>query len=191
MIEKERKPSWLSAEPAAQQASEKPARVKYQAVCAAVERRWRQRGPQKERMMQDVVDRLWDSFGKNPYSWCGFYLFSKDRSELIPGPQQGSPVSKGLGLESFCGKAAADKKTAIVENAPALGISLDGADAGAVSGIAVPVYVNEKPQGAKKAVTETAFGVFEATSSQPASFGETDRRWLEHLLRAFSQEPAQ
>ena len=107
------------------------------------------------------------------YYWVGFYLVSNGR--LSVGPYQGTlgclhiDFSKGV-----CGRAAREMRTQIVSEVHALAQGTDhiACDPNSQSEIVVPVI---NAQG-------TLLAVFDVDSSEPFSFDEIDRRYLEGIL---------
>jgi len=152
----------------------RPSRARYDRVHAALERRWRRRRLEAERMMREVVDELWDAFGGSPYSWCGFCVRGPGGAGFVLGPHRDKsrpPLSSGgIGWRAF--------KTGAVVNVPdvkALGPELHERDSQCLSKIALPVF--ERDGG--------VWAVFEVESGSAAAFDEMDKRWLERILKVF------
>lgn len=144
---------------------ERPSRARYGLVRQVLETKWRRREIKNDRVMRELVDVLWENFEAAPYSWCGFYLLSPDGKNLTPGPHRGEPAAQPCPLQGLYAEAVAGSQ----------GVIAPGAQNS--SQIAVPVF-DQKGK---------IWAVLDVRSSSPAAFNEMDRRWLEQLLRVFSQ----
>lgn len=104
------------------------------------------------------------------YFWAGFYLV-KGR-ELLVGPYQGTlgclhiPFGKGV-----CGTVAEQQKTQIVADVHAYKNHI-ACDSRSRSEIVVPVFDKDKK----------LIAVFDVDSTEPGSFDEMDKMWLEKIL---------
>lgn len=115
-----------------------------------------------------------------PYAyWVGFYLW--DGQQLVVGPYQGTlgclTIAQGRGV---CGRAFSSRQTIIVEDTHALqeGTEHIACDPNSASEIVVPL-IN---------VNGDILGVLDIDSTLKASFDETDKTELEHILaEAFAQ----
>ena len=157
-----------------QDLSGRPSRARYDLVHAVLERRWRRRRLEAERMMREVVDELWNAFGGSPYSWCGFCVGGGAGEGLVLGPRW-DKVPSTVPLGGVCGKVF---KTGLAVNVPdvkALDPDFQGRNPECLSKIALPVFDR---QG-------RVWAVFEAESRSPAAFDEMDKRWLERILKNF------
>jgi len=109
------------------------------------------------------------------FLWVGFYLKEKDKDELVLGPFQGRvacsrmPFGKGV-----CGATAAKKETIIVEDVDKFPGHIV-CDALSRSEIVVPVIINQK-----------AVGVLDIDSDRFGNFDETDKIFLEELIKSIS-----
>lgn len=110
-----------------------------------------------------------------PYCyWVGFYL--SDGRRLTIGPYQGTlgclAIEFGRGV---CGKAAQERKTQIVENVHELaqGTAHIACDPNSTSEIVVPVFDEQ----------QKLIAVLDIDSTLPASFDQTDQKYLEQLVR--------
>jgi len=109
------------------------------------------------------------------FLWVGFYLKEKDKDELVLGPLQGRvacsrmPFGKGV-----CGATAAKKETIIVEDVDKFPGHIV-CDALSRSEIVVPVIINQK-----------AVGVLDIDSDRFGNFDETDKIFLEELIKSIS-----
>ena len=134
----------------------RPSRARYDKVKHTLDLKWRRRAPQTERMMREIVDRLWDAFGGSPWTWCGIWLPQPDGKAFQPGPARPDPAAAAV-------PAAGPLGEAYTAGEPRL----------AGPHIAVPVLdKNGRP-----------WAVFEAKSAAP--FDEMDARWIERLFKAF------
>lgn len=110
---------------------------------------------------------LREQFG---WLWIGFYLVKKD--ELVLGPFQGplacTRIARGKGV---CGKSWESAATVIVPDVNLFPghIACSGLSR---SEIVVPLLHEGK-----------VIGVLDIDSEQPNEFGETDRRYLEEVVR--------
>ena len=136
--------------------SARPSRARYDKVKSTLDLKWRRRQLQSDRMMREVVDQLWDVFGGQPWTFCGFWILQPDGTAFQPGPARPE-----------AGKAPRPSTGPI-------GLALTALDskAGATE-IFVPTF--DKNQ--------RVWAVLEVRS--PAPFDDMDARWLERLLKAF------
>jgi hypothetical protein len=134
----------------------RPSRARYDKVKHALDLKWRRRAPQAERMMREIVDGLWDSFGGSPWTWCGVWMPQPDGKAFQPGPARPEPASAAV---PAVGALAAALSSAAPSRA-------DG-------GICVPVLDKNG----------RAWAVFEAKSA--TAFDDMDARWIERLFKAF------
>ncbi len=153
----------------------RPSRARYNRVHAALERKWRRRELQSERMMREVVEELWESFGGSPYSWCGFYLLRE--GALVLGPHRDKPACSPLPLHGVCGRVARTGEPLIVPDVKALGEAYVPCDPKTASEIALPVFDREGG----------VWAVFDVDSEAPAAFDHMDQRWLERILKIFQE----
>lgn len=155
------------------QTGEKPRRHGYEKVLQAVDNRWKRRAPDRGRIMQHIIDALWDNFGGNAYSWCGFYVPTPDGKQLVLGPARDKPACSPIGIHGVCGKALTSGVSQVVPDVKALGDAHIECDPKNRSEIAVPVFgADGKP-----------FAVLDVDSYEPGAFDELDQRWLERILR--------
>lgn len=159
-------------------AAARPRRRDYERVLSALETRWKRRPADRGKIMQDIVEALWDAFGGKVYSWCGFYTPGPSAS-LVLGPHRDKPACASIGTNGVCGRAASEKKSQIVPDVKALGDAHIECDPANRSEIVVPVM---DPDG-------TVFAVLDVDSTEIGAFGEEDRRWLERLVRTLGQTP--
>jgi len=108
------------------------------------------------------------------YFWTGFYCVDPEKTtELVVGPYQGTlgclriPLGKGV-----CGTAAATGKTQVVEDVHAFPGHI-ACDSRTMSEIVVPVFDKD----------DTLIAVLDIDSTEPAFFDETDKKWLEQIMR--------
>lgn len=110
------------------------------------------------------------------YYWIGFY--SVNAGELIVGPYQGTLGCLHISFDrGVCGRAARTKTTQIVED-----VHTDpehiACDFRTNSEIVVPVFDNDNE----------LLGVFDIDSTYKASFDETDKIYLEGIMKKHFQE---
>jgi GAF domain-containing protein len=160
--------------PAKDDFKDRPSRARYDKVWHELDRKWRRREPQAERIMREIVGTLWDAFWDNPYSWCGFYVLSSDGAQLNLGPHRDKPACTPLSLKGVCGTAFTSGKTQIVPDVKALANHIE-CDPANLSEIAVPVFDKDGK----------AWAVLDVDSKLPAAFNEMDQRWLERLVKVF------
>ncbi len=156
---------------------ERPSRARYDRVRMTLDRKWRRRHPDRDRMMREVVDVLWDSFAGAPYSWCGFYLPAKDGKSLVLGPHRDKPACSPIPMHGMCGSLLSSRMPVIVPDVKALGKKHLACDPKARSEIAVPVFDAEGQVAA----------VFDVDSLELGAFDEMDQRWLERILKPFRE----
>ena len=155
----------------------RPSRFRYDKVRFALERKWRRRELKADRMMREVVDALYDAFMGSPYSWCGFYLLAPDGNSLVLGPHRDKPACSPIPMHGVCGKAVKIGQTQIVPDVKALGDAHIECDPANLSEIAVPAF----------SFDGKVWGVLDVDSAQPNAFNEMDQRWLERILKTFSE----
>ncbi len=149
--------------PSDEKLRQRPSRARYDKAHLALDRRWRRRELKADRMMREVADVLWDSFGGHPYVWCGFFLLGEGGKSLTAGPcHRDEAVSASSSLREACVSAAADGQPVILENP---------------SRIIVPV-LDKSGQ---------VWAVWAAESEKPSAFDEMDQRWLEKILSHFQK----
>lgn len=141
---------------------DRPSRARYGFVRQALETKWRRRELQPERVMRELVDVLWENFEAAPYSGCGFFLLSPDGRNLEPGPSRGEPAAEAKPLQGLFAEVLRGGK---------------GVISSAADELAVPVF-DQKGK---------AWAVLSVRSKDAAAFDDMDRRWLEQLMRVFSQ----
>lgn len=122
--------------------------------------------------MATVASMLANSF--DDYFWTGFYVVDPAKGdELVVGPYQGTlgclRIAFGRGV---CGAAAATKTTQLVPDVHAFPGHI-ACDSRSASEIVVPVFDR----------AGDLIAVFDVDSERPAAFDETDREWLEKILR--------
>ena len=110
------------------------------------------------------------------YFWTGFYLVDNRADkpgELVVGPYQGTLGCLRIRIgQGVCGKAAAERRTVIVEDVHAFEGHI-ACDSRSNSEIVVPV---ENPEG-------DLIGVLDVDSTTFAAFDATDAEWLERIVR--------
>ena len=157
----------------------KPRRRDYEKILTPLEGRWKRRPTDRAKIMQDIVDAIWDGLGGKVVSWCGFYLLSADGQSLALGPHKDKPACASIGTHGVCGHAVSERKTQIVPDVRALGDAHIECDPANQAEIAVPVMD----------LDGKVFAVLDLDSTQAGAFGEEDRRWLERLVRTLGQTP--
>lgn len=161
-------------------ASARPRRHGYEKVLRVLEARWKRRTPERGKLMQHIVDNLWDVFGEGAYSWCGFYVLAPDGASLTLGPHRDKAACSPIGAHGVCGKAVSTGTTQVVADVRALGDAHIECDPANRSEIAVPV---RGPDG-------RVFAVLDVDSRLEGAFEDVDQRWLERIVRMLSSAPA-
>lgn len=154
----------------------KPRRRDYEKILSTLENRWKRRPAERGRIMQEVIDALWDAFGGKIYSWCGFYTTGPG-ANLVLGPHRDKPACASIGMHGVCGRAASERKTQVIADVKSLGDAHIECDPSNRAEIAVPIIDSNG----------TVFAVLDVDSTQVGAFGEEDRRWLERIVRTLSQ----
>lgn len=104
-------------------------------------------------------------------SWVGFYLLKGN--ELVLGPFQGKPACVRIAMgRGVCGTAAARRETVIVPNVHEFPGHIF-CDPESKSEIVVPIVDDD-----------VLYGVLDVDSDRFSAFDETDRTYLERLIRA-------
>lgn len=132
----------------------------------------------REERMRALVDALWAEFGKDPYSWVGFYLLESDGKSMTLGPRRDKPACSPLEMHGVCGRCARENKTIIVDDVHALGADHIVCDPRNLSEICVPV----------RDARGKVFAVLDVDSERLAAFDDADRAALERLLEPFARE---
>lgn len=108
-------------------------------------------------------------------SWVGFYLF--DGNELYLGPFQGKVACTKIQIgKGVCGTAAQKRETIIVPDVDKFPGHI-ACDVESRSEIVVPIIADEK-----------LFGVLDLDSASLNSFDETDKKYLELMVKHFTDE---
>lgn len=147
---------------------------RYEELHAELARRW-EKAPPRDVMMSELVDALWARFGKDPYSWVGFYLLEPDKKSMTLGPRRDKPACSPLEMRGVCGRCALEGRVLIVDDVHALGAAHIVCDPRNLSEICLPC------RDAKGVV----WGVLDVDSERLAAFDAVDRRGLERLLDLF------
>lgn len=155
----------------------RPSRARYDRVRQELERKWRRRELRADRMMREIVDALWESFEGAPYSWCGFYVLSPDGENLILGPHRDKPACSPLPLHGVCGQVLRGGKPMLVADVKTLGAAHVECDPKNVTEVAVPVFDKEGK----------VWAVLDVDSAEAGAFNEMDVRWLDRLVKTFSE----
>ncbi|MBC7350549.1 MAG: GAF domain-containing protein [Candidatus Aminicenantes bacterium] len=150
---------------------------------------------QKEILYERIIEQLKELFEKSDdpvarmatisallyhkidyYFWCGFYLLKDD--ELIVGPYQGPLACLKLAHnKGVCWAGVREKKAIIVPDVHQFPDHI-ACDERSQSEIVVPVF---KPDG-------SVYGVIDGDSDKPASFDETDARYLQIIAGLIFQK---
>ena len=148
----------------------RPRRRDYEKILSTLETRWKRRPADRAKMMQDIVDGLWEAFGDRIISWCGFYIITSDGQPSVLGPHQ-EQAAISYGVQDICRRAVAERATQVVLEAH----NESGHAAGPE--IAIPVI---DIKGGVLVVMDVHF-------AQNAECGDEDRRWLERITRILEQ----
>lgn len=138
----------------------RPSRARYDRVRTALDRKWRRREPQPERMLRELVDALWDAFEVGGWTWCGVWLVGPDGRTLTPG------------------RALPAAAPAAASSGPLLDALAASAAARGTGAIAVPILDKDG----------RVWAALEAKAS--SDFDEMDARWLERLVKPLGDAPA-
>ena len=133
-------------------------------------------GGTREERMSALVDALWAEFGKDPYSWVGFYLLEPDGKSLLLGPRRDKPACSPLEMHGVCGRCVREGRSIIVDDVHALGADHIVCDPRNLSEICVPV----------RDTPGAVWGVLDVDSEKLAAFDAVDQRELERLLESFT-----
>ncbi|MEO8231160.1 MAG: GAF domain-containing protein [Ignavibacteriota bacterium] len=115
-------------------------------------------------------------------SWVGFYLF--DGEKLYLGPFQGKVACTEIKLGSgVCGTSAQTRETIIVDDVDKFPGHI-ACDVESRSEIVVPIFKDENLPAGRQGL----FGVLDLDSEDYASFNETDKKYLEELVRFLIKE---
>ena len=134
---------------------------------------------------QRAVDVLYERFPH--YDWVGIYWVDPTGRELVLGPWTGPEATEHIRIPigtGICGAAAASGRTEIIEDVNADPRYL-ACFASTQSEIVVPIHHDG-----------VVVGEIDIDGSDPAAFGDADRRFLEEVaallapLRPRSDEPA-
>lgn len=116
---------------------------------------------ERERVMREVVDALWDVTGLYGVSWIGFYLRVPGRDEMVLGPRRDKPACSPIGLQGMCGRCMLERKPILVDDVRTLGSSYIACDPRDMSEAVVPLI---GPDGACDAVLDADSYEFNAFS---------------------------
>lgn len=158
----------------------RPRRHCYEKVVRELEARWKRHPIPRPRMMQEIVDALWDELGGGALAWVGFYCPSPD-GQLVLGPHRDKPAASPIGAHGVCGRAVSEKVSQVVSDVRALGAAYIECDPSHQSEIAVPVFDQEG----------RVFAVLDADSREKGAFDHEDRRWLERIVKPLGQADTQ
>ncbi len=110
-------------------------------------------------------------------NWAGFYILRTE--ELVLGPFQGKPACVRIALgRGVCGTCAKTGKTQIVKDVHQFPGHI-ACDSASRSEIVVPIFKNKK-----------IWGVLDIDSPIEERFDETDRLYLEKIVREFENRSA-
>lgn len=110
-------------------------------------------------------------------NWAGFYILRTE--ELVLGPFQGKPACVRIALgRGVCGTCAKTGKTQIVKDVHQFPGHI-ACDSASRSEIVVPIFKNKK-----------IWGVLDIDSPIEERFDETDRLYLEKIVREFETRSA-
>jgi len=104
------------------------------------------------------------------YFWVGFYFPKENHLEL--GPSEGPPACAQIPYSGVCGKAAKTERPVVVPDVNKFPRHVV-CDPRSKSEIALPVFN----------WTGSLIAVFDVDSEELGSFDDTDRKWLERILR--------
>lgn len=106
---------------------------------------------ERERVMREVIDSLWDVTGRHGVSWIGFYLRVPGRDEMVLGPRRDKPACSPIGLQGMCGRCMLERKPILVDDVRTLGSNYIACDPRDMSEAVVPLI---GPDGSCDAVLD-------------------------------------
>lgn len=94
---------------------------------------------ERERVMRDVIDALWEATSPVGVSWIGFYLRAQGRDEMVLGPSRNKPACSPIGLQGMCGRCLIERKSILVADVRTLGANYIACDPKDMSEAVVPL----------------------------------------------------
>jgi len=106
---------------------------------------------ERERVMREVIDALWNATSPRGISWIGFYLRVPGKDEMVLGPSRNKPACSPIGLQGMCGRCMLEKKPILVNDVRTLGANYIACDPRDMSEAVVPLIA---PDGSCDAVLD-------------------------------------
>lgn len=123
---------------------------------------------EREAVMREVIDRLWEATSPHGVSWIGFYLKVRARDEMVLGPSRDKPACSPIGLHGMCGRSLIERKPVLVADVRTLGSGYIACDPKDLSEAVIPLI---GPDGSCDAVLD-------ADSHETGAFAQHD---IDHL----------
>jgi putative methionine-R-sulfoxide reductase with GAF domain len=140
--------------------------------------------PDRQMLMYNAVDAMWETLATRGVSWIGFYLKVPDKDEMVLGPRRDKPACSPIGLHGMCGRCWQEKKPIIVKDVATLGANYIACDPKDKSEVVIPLF---EPDG-------SCWGVLDADSYDVDSFQDFDvaglTRAVERVGLSIPQRPA-
>ena len=124
--------------------------------------------------LSNIVSLLKYSF--DYYLWVGFYMFDKEKNNLVLGPFQGRLACTRIEIgKGVCGTAFKDKETVVVDDVNKFPGHIF-CDSASKSEIVIPIFSNGE-----------AAGVLDVDSADYSSFDDVDSKYLNELSLIISR----
>lgn len=124
--------------------------------------------------LSNIVSLLKYSF--DYYLWVGFYMFDKEKNNLVLGPFQGRLACTRIEIgKGVCGTAFKDKETVVVDDVNKFPGHIF-CDSASKSEIVIPIFRNGE-----------AAGVLDVDSADYSSFDDVDSKYLNELSLIISR----
>ncbi len=145
----------------------------YEAIAGRTAALVPQSASRKERLLL-LTSILWEALAQDGVSWCGFYVPSKNRRELLLECCKPKPACSPIGLHGVCGKAFLTKKPKIVRDVKELGAGYVACDPRDRSEAVIPLICED---GA-------CWAVLDLDSHETGAFTRDDAEGLARVLFA-------
>ncbi len=140
--------------------------------------------PDRQMLMYNAVDAMWETLGTRGVSWIGFYLKVPGKDEMALGPRRDKPACSPIGLHGMCGRCWQEKKPIIVKDVATLGANYIACDPKDKSELVIPLFEADG----------SCWGVLDADSYDVDSFQDFDvaglTRAVERVGLSTPQQPA-
>jgi len=129
----------------------------------------------RDRIMQMLIDLLWETLHPRGVSWIGFYEADPSgQPQMILRARRDKPACSPIGLHGACGQCLIGCKALVVRDVRDLGEGYIACDPLDQSELVVPCL---RPDGA-------AWGVLDADSHRLGAFSDADALGLQRVLEA-------